>query len=356
MFGQKKPYLLGIDISSSAVKVLELAKKGDKYSVQAYAAEPLPHHSVVGRKIVNEDEVAGAIKRAVRRSGTKIKQVAVAAPANSVITKTISYPAGLSDRAIEEQIMVEAESLIPYPLEDVHLDFEVLGPSAIDVNVVDVLLVASRSENIETQCGVLEKAGLEAKLVDIEVHAVENAFNLLTKQLTNHGQGLTVAIVDVGSDMTILYILADGKVIFTREQAFGGNMLTEDIVRHYGMSHQKAGRAQKEHDLPDDYDLKLLEPFKQAMATTVARALQFFFSTSTQHQSIDHVILAGGCASIHGIATVIEEEVGVATSVADPFIDMTMSSKVKVKALIDDSPSTLIACGLALRKGGGKQH
>lgn len=349
MFGQKKASLLGIDISSSVVKVLELAKKGNKYSVEGYAAEPLPINAVVEGKIVNEDEVAGAVKRAVKRAGVRIRQVAVAVSANSVITKTISCPADLSARAIEDQVMVEAESLIPYPLEEVRLDFEVVGPSTFDVDAIDVLLVASRSENVDTRLAVLEKAGLETKLVDVEAHTVENAFSLIATQLTNHGQGLTVAVVDIGATVTTLYVLVDGKIIFTREQTFGGNMLTEDIERHYGISYQEAGRAKKEHNLPDDYGLKVLEPFKQAMTTTITRALQFFFSASTQYQSIDHVVLAGGCASIVGVDAMIAEEIGTATSVANPFTDMTMSPKVKIQALSNDSPSMLIACGLALR-------
>jgi len=350
MFGRKKAPLVGVDISSSVVKILELNQKGDKYSVEAYAVEPLPLNAVVEGKILDNDEVAGAIKRAIKRSGTKAKHIAVAVSANSAITKTISYPADLSERGIEEQIMMEAESLIPYPLEEVRLDFEVLGPSESDVDAVDVLLAASRSENVDTRLDVVEKAGLEAKLVDVEAYTMENAFTLISRQLTNHGQGLTVAVVDIGATVTTLYVFVDGKIVFTREQTFGGNMLTEDIERHYGMSYQEAGRAKKEHNLPDDYGLKVLEPFKQAMTTTVTRALQFFFSASTQYQSIDHVVLAGGCASIQGVDAMIAEEIGTTTSVANPFADMTVNQhKVKVQALSNDSPSMLIACGLALR-------
>lgn len=351
MFGQNKDSLIGIDISSSSVKVLELANKDDKYSVEAYAFEPLPLNAVIENKIVNEDEVVGAIKRAVKRSSTTVKQAAVAVPTNSAITKIISYSADLSDREIEEQIMLEAESLIPYPLEDVRLDFEILGPSTSehDVDSVDVLLAASRSENVEMRLDVLEKADLEAKLVDIEVYTMENAFRLISKHLANHGQGLTVAVVDIGATVTKLYVLVDGKTVFTREQAFGGNMLKEDTERHYGTPNQEAEHAKKEHDLDDDYDLKVLEPFKKAMTATVSRALQFFFSASTQYHSVDHVVLAGGCASIKGIDTMIKDELGTATSVANPFADMTIGRKVKIKELSNYSSSMLIACGLALR-------
>jgi type IV pilus assembly protein PilM len=349
MFGRNKLPLLGIDISSSVVKVLELSYKAGKYTVEAYAVEPLPLNSVIEGRIENKDEVAEAIKRAVQRSGTKAKEAAVAVSANLAITKIISYPASLSKREIEDRIMMEAETLIPYPLDEVRLDFEVLGPSSTDVDVVNVLLAASRSENVDARTEVLEKAGLIPKLVDVEAYTMENAFSLISEQFINNGQGLTVAVADIGASMTTLHVLVDGKIVFTREQTFGGNILTEEIERHYGMSYQEAERAKKENNLPDDYGVKVLESFKRSMTTTVTRALQFFFSASAQYQSIDHVVLAGGCASIQGVDAMIAEETGTSTSIANPFSEMIIGRGVSSLALSNDSPSMLIACGLATR-------
>jgi type IV pilus assembly protein PilM len=341
--------LLGIDISSSVVKILELSLKNGKYSVEAYSVEPLPLNSVVEGRIENVEEVSGALKRALKRSGTKAKQAAVAVSANSAITKIISFPSDLSEREMEEQITLEAENYIPYPLEEVRLDFEVLGPSNADAEAVDVLLAASRRENVDARTEVLELAGLKPKLVDVEAYTIENAFSLIAEQMPNHGQGMTVAVVDVGATVTTLHVLVDGKIVFTREQTFGGRMLTEDIERHYGMSYQEAGRAKKDNSLPDDYGPKVLEPFKRSMTTTVTRALQFFFSASTQYQSIDHIVLSGGCASISGIDSMIEAETGTSTSIANPFSDMALGPKVKQQALSNDAPSMLISCGLAMR-------
>ena len=349
MFGRKKSPLLGIDISSSVVKELELSKKGEKYTVESYSVEPLPVNAVVESRIENRDEVAGAIRRAVKRSGTKAKEAAVAVSANSAISKIVSFPASLSERELEENVLMEAENYIPYPLDEVRLDFEILGPSAADVEAVDVLLAASRRENVDVRTEVVEKAGLKPRLVDVEAYTIENAFELIARQLPHHGQGLTVAVADVGATLTTLHVLVDGKIVFTREQTFGGRMLTEDIERHYGMSYQEAGRAKKDGSLPDDYSPKVLEPFKRSMAMTVTRALQFFFSASTQYQSIDHIILAGGCASINGIDTMIEEETGTSTSIANPFAEMILGSRVKIQALSNDAPSMMIACGLAMR-------
>jgi type IV pilus assembly protein PilM len=349
MFGKTSQSLIGIDVSSSVVKVLELGKKGNKYIVVAYAVEPLPLNAVIESRIENKEDVAGAIRRAVKRSGTKAKSAAVAVSANSTITRVISYPATLTDRELEEQIMLEAESHIPYPLEEVRLDFEVIGASESDEAAVDVMLAASRSENVDARTDVVEMAGLKPKLVDVEAYSVENAFPLITSQLPLHGQGLTVAVVDIGATLTTLHILVDGKIVFTREQTFGGRMLTENISQHYGMSIQDAARAKKENNLPEDYVRQVLEPFKSLMAATVTRALQFFFSTSTQYQSIDHILLAGGCASIQGVDAMIESDTDTATTIANPFVDMILGSKVPIHALINDAPSMLIACGLAMR-------
>ena len=349
MFGQKKSSLLGIDISSSVVKMLELGQVNGKYSVESYAVEPLPLNSVVEGRIDNVDEVAGAIKRALKKSGSKIKDAAVAVSANSAITKVISFPADMSEREMEESIMMEAENYIPYPLEEVRLDFEVIGPSVTDPEAVDVLLAASRSENVDARTSALEEAGLKAKVVDVEAYTIENTFELVRAQLPNHGQGMAVAVVDVGASVTTLHVLVDGKIVFTREQTFGGKMLTEDIERQYGMSYQEAGLAKKHNDLPEDYEEKVLEPFKRSMVMTVTRALQFFFSASTQYQSIDYIFLAGGCAAIEDVPTMIEQETGTPVLVANPFSDMILGSKIKIQSLSNDAPSMLIACGLAMR-------
>jgi len=349
MFGRTSQSLLGVDISSSVVKVLELGKKGDKYVVLSYAVEPLSNGAVVESKIEDNEAVANAIRRAVKRSNTKATSAAVAVSANSTITKVISYPSALSEREMEEQIMLDAENHIPYPLEEVRLDFEVLGTSGSDEEAVDVLLAASRSENVDARVEVLEMAGLKPKIVDIEGNTIENAFSFVASQLPLHGQGLTVAVIDAGATITTLHVLVDGKIVFTREETFGGRMLTDDIAQHYGISIQDAGRAKKENDLPDDYAPKVLDPFKHLMTNTITRALQFFFSTSTHYQSIDHILLAGGCASIQGVDAMIENETSTPTTVANPFVDMTLGPKVKISALTNDAPSMITACGLAMR-------
>lgn len=348
LFHRKKPPVLGLDISTTAVKLLELSRSGDRYRVESYAVEPLPPNSVIEKNISDVEAVGDAIRRAVKRSGAKSKFAAAAVAGSAVITKVISMPASLSDPDMESQIQLEADQYIPYPLEEVNLDFEVIGPSEGEPERVDVLLAASRSENVDVRVDALEAAGLTAKIIDVEAYAMENAFGLIADQLPDRGVDKTIAIIDIGATMTTLNVLHDGQTIYTREQVFGGKQLTEEIQRRYGLSYEEAGMAKRQGGLPDNYVPEVLEPFKEAMAQQVSRSLQFFFSSS-QYNSVDHIILAGGSASITGVDELIEQKIGVPASVANPFTNMSIAPKIKAQVLSNDAPALMIACGLALR-------
>ena len=340
--------MLGLDISSTAVKLLELSQSGARYKVESYAVVPLPPHAVVEKNIADVEAVGGAISRAVKLSRSKTKQVAVAVAGSAVITKVITMPEALTDSEMEAQIELEADQYIPYPREEVNMDFEVLGPSEKKAESVDVLLAASRSENVDIRVAAVELGGLGAKVVDVEAYAMETAFVLLGQQLPEGGEDKTIAVIDVGATMTTLNVLHDSKIIYTREQVFGGKQLTEEIQRRYALTYEEAGMAKRQGSLPDNYVPEVLNPFKEAMAQQVSRSLQFFFSSS-QYNSVDHIVLAGGCASILGIDELIEAKLGTPTSVANPFASMSLSSKIKAQSLSADAPSLMIACGLAMR-------
>ncbi|MCP3674483.1 MAG: type IV pilus assembly protein PilM, partial [Gammaproteobacteria bacterium] len=260
----------------------------------------LPPEVVVERNIKDVEAVGEAIKSCVRRSGTSCKHASVAVAGSAVITKIIQLDAGFSEAEIETQIEVEADQYIPYPLEEVSLDFEILGESEKAPEKVDVLLAASRSENIETREDALEIAGLIAKVVDIEAYAMERVFDVLGNQILGQEEDQVIAVLDIGSTMTSLSVMKNNSNIYTREQIFGGAQLTEEIQRRYGLSYEEAGMAKKQGGLPDDYFPEVLEPFKEGIVQQVSRALQFFYSSS-QYGEVDHLILAGGCAGIEGI-------------------------------------------------------
>jgi len=347
-FNRGQSAVLGIDISTAAIKLLELSKTGARYRVESYAVAPLPQDAVVDKNIANIDVIANAIKSAVKQSGTKTKHACVAVAGSSVMTKVISMPGSLTEEEMEEQILVEADQYVPYSLDEVNLDFEVQGVSEKNSEMVDVLLAASRRENVADRVEAIEKAGLKAKIVDVEAFAMENAFTLLADQLPEALESQTIAIADIGATMATLNVLHDCRTVYTREQGFGGKQLTEEIQRRYGLSYEEAGLAKKHGGLPDNYVADVLDPFKKAMVQQVARSLQFFVSSSA-NRGIDSIVLAGGCSSIPGLEKVVEQSLGIPAYVANPFINMALSNKVKPQSLSNDAPAMMIACGLALR-------
>ena len=348
LFRDKSNVLLGLDISSTSVKLLELSRSGDRYRVEAYGVEPLPPNAVVEKNISDVEGVAEAVKRLVSRSKASTIQVAVAVAGSAVITKTIEMDATLNDTEMENQIIVEADQYIPYPLDEVAIDFEVQGVSERNSEQVEVLLAACRRENVELREAALDLSGAKARIVDIEAHAMKRAFELIKPQLGSNADDLVVAILDIGATMTTLSVLADDRSIYTREQLFGGKQLTEEIQRRYSLSVEEAGLAKKQGGLPDDYEQECLPTFKEAVLQQVTRSLQFFFSSS-QYDDVDYIVLAGGTSSIDGLAEIIENKLGTPTIIANPFIDMSLASKVDADALANDAPAMMISCGLAMR-------
>ena len=346
--GKKTQMLLGIDISSTAVKLLELSKSGDRYRVESYGVEPLPANAVVEKNIADVEGVGDALARLVGRARPGTKQAAVAVAGSAVITKVIEMDASLNDDDMERQLRADADQYIPFPLDEVRMDFEVMGPVEDNPERAEVLLAASRTENVEMRTDALEIGGLQAAVVDVEAYAMERAFQLVLPQLPDSGELETVAVFDIGATMTTLNVLHQGRTVYTREQLFGGKQLTEEIQRRYGISMDEAGLAKKTGELPDDYESEVLQPFKDAVVQQVNRSLQFFYG-STQFNEVDYILLAGGSAAIEGLAELVEEKVGAPCSVANPFTDMTLANKVNANAIAGDAPALMIACGLALR-------
>ncbi|MGB0722030.1 MAG: pilus assembly protein PilM [Gammaproteobacteria bacterium] len=349
LFKPRAKPLLGVDISSMAVKIIELSQTRSGYRVESYAVEPLPPNTVVERRIADEEAVGDAIRRAVKRSKTKTKEASVAVAGSAIISKVLTVPDAPNDDEMESQIQLEADKQIPFPIEEINFDFKTLGPSPKDPDRVDVLLVASRNENVDMRAAALELAGLKPRVVDVESYALEHACTLLEDDLPDGGEDRTIAVVDVGATMTLLNVLHNRETVYTREQQFGGKQLTEDIMRNFGLSHEEAGRMKRQGGLPDNYQPEVLQPFKMALTQQVNRALQYFLS-STDYSVVDHIVLCGGNAAIAGIDKLIEEQTGISCSVANPFAHMGINNtRVNASKLAADAPAMMIACGLALR-------
>jgi len=341
---------VGIDISSTTIKLLELSEANGGYRVEAYSVASLPQGAVFEKNINNVGEVSTAIQSVMHQSRTRATEVITAVSGSSVINKIIAMPAGLTDEEMETQIALEADQYIPYPLEEVALDFEVQGPTAGRDDQVDVLLAACRRETIDLRVEALELAGLTPKVVDVEAYAMERAYELIRPN-AGVDPAATVAVVDIGATMTTLSVLHQGANAYTREQIFGGKQLTDEIMRRYGLPLREAGLAKKQGGLPDDYEEEVLTPFIEAVVQQVGRSLQFFYSSSS-FNSVDHIFLAGGVAATDGLVSIVENRLATPTSIANPFTNMSISPRVNAVALSGDAPAMMVAAGLALRALG----
>jgi len=342
--------LVGLNISSSAIKMVELSgSRSAGYQLECYAIETLPEGAVVDGNIVNLDGAADTIERCWRRLGTSTKYVAMALPTAAVITKKIILPAGLRDAEMEVQVESEANQYIPFTLEEVNLDFQVIGPAPSGADEVEVLIAASRKEGVEDRVACAEAAKLKPVVMDVESYAALAAFDLVRDQFPGDVGSMVFVLVDVGASAMKVTAIKGDQQIYNREQAFGGNQLTQDMVRAYGMSHEEAENLKRTGPMPDNYETEILRPFLENLALEVSRALQFFF-TSTQYNEVDHIILTGGSALLPGIAEVVAERTQIDVALANPFAKMTLSSRIRPRYLLSDAPSLMVACGLALRR------
>lgn len=345
------PPLIGVDISVSAIKLVELSESPKKngYVVERYTIEELPKDAVVDGNINNLDAVSDCLTRALKRMGTRIKNVGLALPAAAVITKKILLPSGLREEDLEYQVESEANQYIPFAMDEVNLDFQVIGPAPGNADEVEVLLAASRKANVEDRVATAQSAGLKAVVVDVEPYAAELAFDQIRQQLPGGATDQCVALVDIGAYVMNVNVLRNGQSVYVRDQQIGGAQLTQQIQNAFGLSAEEAEAGKRGGGLPDNYESDVLAPFRENLASEVARALQFFF-TSTQFNEVNYIVLSGGCAALSGLDDVVATRTQVSTLVANPFAQMSLSSRIKPRQLQTDAPALMIACGLAMRR------
>lgn len=350
LFSQQLAPMLGLDVSASSVKLVELGQdKSGNLILECCAIVPLERGWINDGNIEKFDEVAEALRRLIKKSGTKTKNVAMALPPSAVITKKIVLPGGMTDHDLEMQVESEANQYIPFPLDEVSLDFCILGPSANATGDVDVLIAASRREKVQDLQGLAEAAGLKPVIVDVKSYASRLAASRLIASMPDHSAERIVALFEVGSLTTSMQVIRNDEVLYDRDQAFGGAQLTQLIVRQYGFSPEEAETKKCNGDLPEDYRSTVLQPFIESLVQEIGRALQFFF-TSTTHNKVDLVMLAGGSAGLPGLTAMVTKQSGFACMVANPFEGMRISESVGQKKMLLEAPSYLTACGLALRR------
>jgi type IV pilus assembly protein PilM len=350
LLGRKHPPMIGLDISSSSAKLVELGQAANgEYVLERFASEPFQKGWITDGQIEKFDEVAEAVRKLVQKSGTRTKHVAMAMPQSAVITKKIMLPAGLREEELEIQVETEANQYIPFSLDEVSLDFCVIGPSPTSGGDVEVLIAASRKDRVQDRQGLAEAAGLKPLVLDIESHASRLAMTRIVSALPNEGKDALVALFEIGADTTSLKVLRDEEMLYDRDQAFGGSQLTQLISRQYGFSFEEAEAKKLAGDLPEDYESAILVPFVDSLSQEIGRALQYFF-TSTPHHKVHYVMLGGGTAGLPGLKERVTELTGFASMVVNPFDNMKLGSAVREAKVRRDAASYLTACGLAMRR------
>lgn len=350
LFSSKSAPLIGVDISASAIKMLELADGGNGvHRVERYAIVPLPKDAVVDGNIEKPEAVEQAMRAAWKQLDSSSRDVVLALPSAAVISKKLVLETNADAKFIEEQATAEANQMVPFPMEEVTLDFQVLGPSPRNPSESDVLVVVTRKERVDERVAVAEGAGLKAAVMDVDTYATLNAYEQLAYQLPNEGKGQTVAIFDIGAKAMHVNILHDNDLIYQREHAIGGYELTEEISRRFEMSIEEAEKAKRSGHIEESYESEVLRPFLDKLAMEIGRALQMFYA-SAPFQGVDHILLAGGCASIPGIEDVVYGKTQASTLVSNPFAKMALSNHIKTRQLAADAPALFVACGLAMRK------
>jgi len=350
-FKAKSPLLIGVDISSSSVKMVELSmigKRNQNYRIERYAIESMPADAMLDGGIVNLEAVSECLRRGWKRMGTRQKNVALALPATDVITKKIIVPTGQREDDLAFQVENEASQYIPFPLDEIDLDFQVARPVPGNPEEVEVLIAASRKEKVEDRVAAALSAGLKAIIMDAEPYAAQAAFELTLNQLPQGGEDQVIALVDIGATAMKINVFHNRESVYTRDQPFGGNQLTQEIRNQFNLSLEESEIAKRSGNLPENYKTDVLQPFCETLAIEVMRAIQFFY-TSTQYAEVNYIFIAGGCAIIPGLEEIIASRTQVSTLIVNPFSSMELSSRIIPRQLNLDAPSLLIACGLALR-------
>lgn len=348
LWKKKTTMMVGIDIGSHAVKAVLLSQGSNSYILEDYAIEPMTRGAVIDREIQDIEAVGNVIAKIRQNISMKAKEAAAAVSGQTVITKIIYMDVALSEDELASQIEIEADSLIPYPLDEVSLDFETLDVNESDPSKVNVLLSAARTESIEARVAALESGDFHAKVIDVESYAVSRSHDLCLSQLPDDAVDKMVAIVDIGATMTLFSATKAGKHVYSRDQMFGGEQYTRSIVSYYNKSFEDAEAAKISNDLPPNHTFEVLAPFHTILMQQIRRAIQMFL-TSSGVDKVDYLVISGGSAAIDGIEKLLTDELGIHTIIANPFHEMEMAKAIDKEGLAKIAPQMMVATGLALR-------
>ena len=345
--------LVGLDIGSSAVKAVELKPVGKAYRVTAFGSEPVPPDSIVDGAIIDGASVVDAIKRLFDSRGIKTKDVAASLSGNAVIVKKISLPA-MTAAELSESIYWEAEQYIPFDIQDVNLDYQILdqGNPAAGKSTMDVLLVAAKKEKIADYTGVIGQAGRTAVVVDVDAFALQNAYE------ANYGiePGAVVVLLNVGASATNINILSGDQSVFTRDISIGGNAYTEALQKELNLPYEQADRLKRgEAAEGASYDdaRPVLRAVTENVMLEVQKTFDFFKATATVDR-ITRVVVSGGASRAEGFLEMLGERFDAPVEVFDPFKKVSFDAKKFNVAADAVGPTVAVAVGLALRRAGDR--
>ena len=348
LFKKKTSLMVGIDIGSHSAKAVLINQTNDGFILESIAAVPMPRGAIIDREIQDIEAVGNVIAKIRKQISSSVSLAAAAVSGQTVITKVIYMDVSLTEQELASQIEIEADSLIPYPLDEVSLDFESLDVNESDPSKINVLLSAARTESVEARVSALELGGFETKVIDVESYAVSRAYDLSLSLLPDDANDKVVAIIDIGASMTLLSVSDSGKHIYSRDQIFGGEQYTRSIVSYYNKSFEDAEHAKVSGDLPPNYTFEVLAPFHTILVQQIRRAIQMFL-TSSGKEKIDYLVLSGGTAQVEGVKELLNDELGIHTVIANPFNDISISSQIDKAVLEKTASQYMVAAGLALR-------
>lgn len=348
LWKKKTSLMVGIDIGSHSIKAVLMNQNEAGYVLETVAIEPMPRGAIIDREIQDIDAVGKVVAKLRKKISSSVQNAASAVSGQTVITKIIYMDVALNEQELASQIEIEADSLIPYPLDEVSLDFESLDINESDPSKINVLLSAARTESVEARVAALEAGGFDTKVIDVESYAISRTYDLTLNQLPDDAVNKVIATVDIGATMMLFSVTEAGNHIYSRDQLFGGEQYTRSIVSYYNKSFEEAEMAKLTNDLPPNYTFEVLAPFHTILVQQIRRAIQMFLTTSGK-EKIDYLVISGGSAAVEGIKELLTEELGIHTVIANPFAGMKISSTIDQEELTKTAPRFMVAAGLALR-------
>jgi len=351
VFGRSKG-LVGLDIGSSAVKAVELAPSGKSYRVVAFASEAMAPDSIVDGAIIDGAGVADTIRRVFERMGTKTKDVAASLSGNAVIVKKINLPQ-MTDAELAESIKWEAEQYIPFDIQDVNLDYQIVqGSDGGTKNSMDVLLVAAKKEKIADYTGVITQAGRVPAVVDVDAFAMQNAFE------ANYDvePGTVTVLMNMGASAININVVSGAASIFTRDVSIGGNAYTEAVQREFNLTFERAEQAKCGSSPGDEHaaDVRaVLKAVSDNVLLEIQKTFDFYKSTAASDR-LDRVMLCGGAARVQGFSSALADRFGLPVEPLDPFRRIAFDAARAGVDADEVAATAVVAVGLALRRAGDR--